>query len=152
MVKAKDFWMFLCERLDYRFFSGIPCLGLKPLYNKMNSKIMHYIPAINEESAVGIASGMSISGIKSGILMHINSIYKVLDYIVSFNFNYEVPFLLLFYYDDIIDEDISKLLKLYKIPIINLSDNFEKELKFIDNKSIKKTIPSIVLIKGGLLV
>lgn len=152
MVKAKAFWKFLCEKLNYRFYSGVPCKGLALLYNKMDSKIMHYIPAINENIALGLVSGISISGMKGGILIHINSIYNILNYIISFNFKYKIPFLIITYCDeDIIPKDIGKILSLYKIPVVYLSDAFEKELKCIINKSEKKETPCIVVIKGGLL-
>ena len=69
MIKAKDFWLFLCEKLNYRFFSGVPCLGLKPLYDKMSSKFLHYVPAVNEHAAFGISVGAVISEAKAGVIV-----------------------------------------------------------------------------------
>jgi len=69
MVKAKEFLKFLCEDLDYRFFSGVPCLGFKPIYDSMSSKFMHYVPAVNERSAFGISMGAAVAGAKSAVLV-----------------------------------------------------------------------------------
>jgi len=36
----------LIAGLNYRFFAGVPCKELKPLYESMSTKFMHYIPAV----------------------------------------------------------------------------------------------------------
>ena len=43
MVKAKEFWNYLCGELGYKFFSGVACPGLSPLYKEMDSKIKEKI-------------------------------------------------------------------------------------------------------------
>jgi len=68
-MKAKEFWKFLCEDYDYRFFAGTPCEGLIPLYNNMSSADMHYIPAANENIGLGLARGSWITGFKSAVLL-----------------------------------------------------------------------------------
>lgn len=72
MVKATEFWNFLCEEMDYRLFSGVPCLELKPLYDKMSPKFLHYMPATDERAAFGIALGAAMSDVKTGVLVKSN--------------------------------------------------------------------------------
>ena len=69
MVKAKDFLNYLCKELDYRFFAGVACPGLSPLYKKMDSEFMHYVPAVNERIGLGLVSGAYMAGYKGCLLM-----------------------------------------------------------------------------------
>ena len=97
MAKAKECWEYLCGELDYRFFSGVVCNGLKPLYDSMSSEFMHYIPAVNEKVALGIINGARLSGFKGAVLMdskYLNDIITTLD---SFNLEYKVPALIICY-------------------------------------------------------
>jgi hypothetical protein len=144
MVKAKEFWDYLCNTLGYRFFSGIPCLEFKELYSTMSSSIMHYIPAADISVALGIASGVSISGMKSCVLLHKNELYDVLNIFHNFNSKYEIPVLLIVYCDD----DL-KILSSNKIPYTVVdSENFQAKLKAITNKLENKKTPHAVVIKG----
>ena len=147
MVKAKDFWDYLCNVLDYRFFAGIPCLGFKPLYDSMNSKIMHYVPAVNINVALGLASGMYVSGIKSGILLHINELYNLLGDYYNFNKLYEIPVLFIVYCND---ENLS-VLSSNKISYITLTDEFKPKLKNIVNKLEKGLVPHALIVKEGII-
>ena len=95
MAKAKEFWEYLCGELDYRFFAGVVCNGFKPLYDKMSSEFMHYIPTVNEKVALGIINGARLAGVKGSVLMdgkYLNDIITTLD---SFNLEYEVPVLII---------------------------------------------------------
>ena len=90
MVKAKDFWNYLCEELDYRFFAGVACPGLSPLYKKMDSKFMHYIPAVNEKIGLGLVSGAYMAGYKGALLMDMEFAYDITSFI-RFNVNNRIP-------------------------------------------------------------
>ncbi len=68
-MEAKDFWNFLCEKHNYRFFTGVPCVDLLPLYNNMCFGDMHYIPAANENIGINMAYGTRIAGFKSVVLL-----------------------------------------------------------------------------------
>lgn len=147
MVKAKEFWKYLCEKLGYKFFTGVPCYGLKNLYDAMSSKIMHYVPAVKEDIAVGLASGVSLSGIKSCILLDANRINIVMNWLVSFNLAYKLPPLIVVYKDcDCIG--FEKTLKHYKIPYRNFAGEL-KNLRFIINKIEKLSIPGVCIIGEG---
>ena len=62
MVKAKELWKHLCEELNYKLFAGVPCLGLNNLYKVINKSDMVYIQAANERIALGVVSGVLLSG------------------------------------------------------------------------------------------
>lgn len=69
MVKAKEFWDFLCNELNYRFFSGVPTSGFQGLFRAMDKNIMHYVPAINEQASLSLAAGAWVSGFKSAVFL-----------------------------------------------------------------------------------
>ena len=143
MVKAKDFWNYLCNTLEYRFFAGVPCLEFKKLYDTMTSEIMHYIPAVNINTALGMASGVNVSGIKSGIIFHIRELCYLLNDYNNFNKIYEIPVLFIVYSNE---EDLN-LLTSNKIPHTTMKDDFETQLKRITNKMEKEKAPCALIIK-----
>lgn len=138
MVKAEEFWSYLCEELNYKLFVGVPCLGLRPLYKTINKANMKYIQASNERIALGIVSGVLLSGNKAGVLLHESSLLGLLNEIKMVK-NFNIPMLLIVYSD-------SKMS--YPFWHKELSDDFNKDLKTIS----KRKNPSILLIKKGVLV
>jgi len=150
MVKAKDFWEYLCNELDYRVFSGVPCLGFKSLYDNMDSDIMHYIPAIKEDIALGIMSGTAMIGWKTGIFLHVDNVYNILNTLEKFNLVYKVP-LIIFIYKDKDNKLLDKFISMNKINKIYLTDEFKKQLKILNSKMEKTLTPSIVFIGKDLL-
>lgn len=147
MVKAKEFWGYLCDELDYRFYSGLSCKGLASLYNKLNPKILHYVPAVKENVALGLVSGAFFAGVKGGILIDIKRLYNILDWLYSFSLEYKVPFLIIAY-DEGNDDRFKKVLSLYKIPHKKFAGEL-KNLKFIVNKIERLSIPGICIIGKG---
>lgn len=97
MVEAKEFWNYLCEELDYRFFAGVACEGLKPLYDKMSSEFMHYIPAVNEKVALGMVNGARLAGVKGAVLMSADHLLDVINSVLLFNKEYKIPALIICY-------------------------------------------------------
>lgn len=92
-MKTKDFWNLVCKEFDFRFFVGVPFDEFKLLFNSMDAEILHYIPAITDSIAVGVASGVYISGIKSAVLINGHSLEKLKHEIHAFNVKYKVPIL-----------------------------------------------------------
>jgi sulfopyruvate decarboxylase TPP-binding subunit len=97
MLKGKEFWVYLCEELNYRFFTGIPFSEVTELYKNMDSSIMHYVPAAHEEIAVKLATGAWIAGFKSAIILEPKKITSI-----SININKELNIPLLFITNEII--------------------------------------------------
>jgi hypothetical protein len=137
MVKAKKFWEHLCNKLDYRLFAGIPCLGLNPLYKVMDKDMLHYIPAVNDRIAFGIVSGGFLAGFKGGVLLSANFLVGLKsEFQMVKDFN--IPILLIVYSD---------VKTTYPFWHKELSDNFEKDL----DKIASRNKPSTLLIKEGVL-
>lgn len=127
MVKAKDFWETICNNLEYRFFSGVACPGLLPLYKQMSSDILHYVPAANERIALGLVSGAYLSGFKGGVLLD-GRFVTDLERLISFNLNYKVPFLMISYGGKYVDLDIPATTLSSLNDIVELDQYYEKEL------------------------
>jgi hypothetical protein len=138
MVKAKDFWNVLCNDLDYRFFAGVACPGLLSLYKTMSPEMMHYIPAANERIALGLVSGVYISGFKGALLMDMRFESDIIR-LLNFNIEYKIPFLIIGYG--------SSGLSLPKVELKSL-----KDLNTIDKKSVAKLLPGIITIEEGTLI
>ena len=144
MVKAKDFWNYLCEEKDYRFFAGVACPGLSPLYKKMDAKIMHYIPAANERIALGLVSGAHTAGFKSGLLLDMRFSYD-LSSLFLFNIDYRIPFLMIGYGDE--DSHVA-----YDFPRkIITTDNFKSKLDNVIKTMEKESVPGLIVFKEGIL-
>lgn len=133
MKKAKDFWIFLHDRCNYRLFVGVPCVGLLPLYETMSTTSIHYIPVTNENIGVGLVSGAYINDFKSAILL---SSKKLKFLRVDRGY---IPFLILAYIDGPIDTDLDSVL---------LSAGEDKVFTFI-NKIEKNSVPGIIFIGKG---
>lgn len=94
MVKAKDVWDILCNEFDYRFFSGVAHSKFKLLYKTMDSSMMHYVPAVDEVSALGIVSGARIAGHKSGIIIDSKFASDIIR-VLEFNSKFKIPVLII---------------------------------------------------------
>ena len=141
MVKAKDFLKFLCEELNYRFFTGMPKNDFVKLRKKMTSDILNYIPSVNDESAFGMAYGSRVGGTKSIVMISHDELIKCFNYVRNFSTDYGIPILIL----------TDKILDLPKIKSIVLTDDFQKELTKFDKEIEKARLPGFVCLKGGFL-
>lgn len=148
-MKAKEFWEFLCEEMDYRFFAGVPCKGLKPLYDSMSSKFLHYIPAVREDVALALTSGASIVGTKSAVLMNFDRLYNLFDCVSSFNSEYKVPVLILAHCDSDKTE-LVKTLTSHKIPHRVLRD-VKRDLRYLIKRMENLEMPGVAIIGEGTL-
>lgn len=92
-MKTKEFWKVVCEELEFRFFTGVPFDDFKRLFNTMDTKFLHFVPAISKSIAIGLASGTYISGIKSVVLIDNTSLKKLKNEIFNFNVKYRIPVL-----------------------------------------------------------
>ena len=144
-MKTKNFWNYLCNDLNYRFFAGKPCIEFKQLYKTMTPEMMHYIPAVNAVNAVGLVSGASLSGHKGAVLLDAYDLYDTLSTINKFNIEYKIPFLLIIYNNN------AKIRCRLNLKTINISKNYKEELLYIDNEITKSKIPAMILFNEGLL-
>ena len=145
MVKAIEFWNYLCKELDYRFFAGVACPGLEPLYKKMNSKLMHYIPAVNERVGLGLVSGAYMAGFKGGLLMDMSFAYDLTSFI-TFNVNNKIPLLIIGY-----GKRDSTLTYDFPSEFIN-GPTFDKKIRKVATASEFEKVPGLIVIKEGVLL
>lgn len=138
MVKAREFWKYLCNGLDYRLFTGVPCSGLNSLYKTMDKSMLHYMPSVNERISVGIVSGGWLAGFKGGVLLPA-SFLAGLNNEIRLIKDLNIPILLIIY------EDTKVTYPFWKKELTN---NFKKDL----DKIAGRNKPSILLIKEGALV
>jgi hypothetical protein len=144
MVKAKDFWSYLCNDLDYRMFSGVVCPGLLPLYKDMTSDLMHYIPAANERIALGIVSGSYVGGFKGGILIDMKFAYDITS-LLSFNIDHKIPLL-------VIGSGSKDSYLTYDFPrAVITTDNFKSKVDFVVKNIEKEKVPGLLVFKEGIL-
>lgn len=135
MEKASKFWSYLCDELNYRFFTGVACAGFKSIFDAMDSKVMHYVPAINERVALGIATGVSLAGHKSGLLIDANN-YSYLKEELKFNDIHKIPVLIIASSSDFID---------------NLNENyFVNAVDKAEDYIIKHSKPRLLVLRGGI--
>ena len=150
MVKVKEFWDYLCNELDYRFFAGIPCRGFKPLYDGMNAEFMYYIPAVNERVAMGMVNGARLAGVKSAILIDIDNIYTIYDLLFNFSNIYKIPFLIIAYKSKNSNVDLNK--SGFDIPHRSLAKTrFKPNLKKFVEITEELEAPGVLIIKEGIL-
>jgi phosphonopyruvate decarboxylase len=94
---AKEIMQILKAR-GYQNFVGVPCSLLKGIYkileNEQADDIL-YVPAVREDSAIGVASGMYLGGKKSVVLMQNSGLGYSMNVLTSMNLIYKIPVLLI---------------------------------------------------------
>lgn len=140
MIKAKEFWNYVCNELNYRFFAGIPSMYFDFLYDTMSSDIMHYIPAVNEETAIAMVIGVEFTGFK-GVVIANNNLFYFLN-IIKFLNDYDLSLLCMAPYY----EDTELFLKNNKIKYKVLND-LKRDISYIDRIHNKNKGLCVLLIK-----
>lgn len=80
------------QKLNFQFYSGVPCSCLKHLINYVINHC-EYVAAANEGDAVAIASGAYIGGQKSVVLMQNSGLTNAVSPLVSLNRPFRIPLL-----------------------------------------------------------
>ncbi|MBI2194885.1 MAG: sulfopyruvate decarboxylase subunit alpha [Planctomycetes bacterium] len=95
MIPAKTFWSEL-KRRDFRFFSGVPCSILTEALEALPADPeLTYVPAVREDVALGVASGATLAGRRSAILIQNSGLGHIVNPLTSYSLMYEVPILLI---------------------------------------------------------
>jgi hypothetical protein len=92
-MDIKSFWDTLCNGFGYRFFTGVPNMSLAPLFNTLDSKILHFVPAISDPIAVDIAAGIALCGDKAVVLCGTYTFDMSAIQIVNLIIKHELPVL-----------------------------------------------------------
>jgi hypothetical protein len=143
MVKVKDFLGILCSELEYRFFSGVPFIEAKPIYDNMTSDLMHYVPAANEHIAVSMVSGVWVSGFKACVLLSIENILKV-DW--SFNENYKIPVLVLSCFQE---KGLAPFPSVLIGPETEYGHDIKSAIGYLDDIMKNTSLPAMLFFKEG---
>ena len=83
---------FLLKNRKYQFFTGVPCSFLKGLINYAINEA-EYIACANEGDAVAVASGASLGGKKSIVLMQNSGLTNATSPLTSLNHTFQLPVL-----------------------------------------------------------
>jgi len=151
----------------YTNFTGVPCSLLKGIFrlieevSEKSDESLVYVPAVREDSALGVASGMYLGGKKSVVLMQNSGLGYSLNVLTSFNLIYNIPVLLLIswrgaYGNDAVEHDIigaklTNLLDSVEIPYQEFDCNRTEEIVLQSLESIEKTSrPAALLIKDQI--
>ena len=141
MVTKDDFWNFMCDTLEYRFFSGVACKGFDILYKRMPVSKMHYIPAVNERTAIYLCKGTALAGVKSAVFISSSGLFTVAEVYDGFIDEFDTSIFIFAFMDVKVD---TKLLP-SALPYITLGA--KSSMKQIE-KFFAKTIAAR---KNGLL-
>lgn len=142
MMKAKEFLDYLCDNLNYRFFSGVPVEGFKGLFKAMSSDKMHYIPAANENIALALANGVSLLGVNSAIMIEFN---KINELVFENNILYDIPILIIAFCSK--EEQ-----PLDFANITMLSNDIKNDLESVFSGCVATSKPRIICFKEGQLI
>jgi sulfopyruvate decarboxylase TPP-binding subunit len=135
MVKVKELFTCLCDDLNYRFFSGVAFKELENIFKFMTPEFLHYVPAVNENTAFGLVCGASLAGMKSCLILDLKlkeNIYSNFDFALE----NKIPFLIIGYGEK--TDNVMDIPKQYLIDTL-------KVLK-LEEKIIKESIPGLLII------
>ena len=122
---------YLSGVLEFRFFTGVEGVYLNPLYDKLDPELLYYIPALSPDTAIAMANGVSIGGIKSLVFMKQTDFERVKNSVI-------LPILIILISDS---NYKPKELKSFR-----LTDKPESVLKRVNNYITKKEQPCVLLI------
>ncbi|MFS0857652.1 MULTISPECIES: hypothetical protein [Paenibacillus] len=151
----------------YNAYTGVPCSLLKGLFRILEDKEyvekkeIVYMPAIREDSALGVAVGMHLGGRKCAILMQNSGLGYSMNVLTSLYSIYQIPALLIISWrgafendaveHDLIGERLLHVLDAIKIPYVE----FDKEHSAASVKACtelieKNSMPVALLIKEAI--
>lgn len=160
MITVDLFWQSLTKE-GFSFFSGVPCSILKPVLSNIPSDIK-YVPAVREDSALGVCSGAFLTGKKSIVLMQNSGLGNVINTLTSFNLIYKIPVLLVITWrgepgktdapeHTIMGELTLPILETLKIPYRVIDDNFNAQVEWAKTEMEEKKIPVALILKEGVI-
>ncbi len=112
----------------YTHFTGVPCSLLKGMFRILDAPDFpgRYLPAPREDTAVGVASGLTLAGKKSLVLMQNSGLGYSLNVLTSFTLIYDVHLPLVVSWrghdgndaveHDVIGRELTSLLDVFDLP------------------------------------
>jgi len=162
MISPHDFWTHLKKR-NLTIFSGVPCSILKDVLKVglMDPEIT-YISAVREDAALGIASGVALTGHLAGVLMQNSGLGNIINPLTSFNLIYRVPVLMIITWRGFQGQDAPEHLLMGQkmIPFLDeldipywvissdtLANNLDASLSYIREKNL----PAALILRRGVI-
>ena len=164
------------DRLDFDFYTGVPCSFLSPLFaalgavakesSRSDASTLHasqpYLPAVREDNALGIAAGAFLGGKKPVVLMQNSGLGVSVNALASLHLIYKIPTLLIislrgYEIHDAPEHMISgpitpTLLDTLKIPRRIVSDaTWRDDLAFANDHIEKHRLPAALLFRKDSL-
>jgi len=139
-MKIHKFWNTLCIDLDYRFFSGIPIVDFKLMYDSMDVEFLHFVPTLDEVLALGLVSGIKLSGTEGAVVMSAKAFDVLKPQFDGFNKVFSVPILF------IVENDYNPL-GLHQAVLKDDANVINKLVAYINSSNES----AILVIKGGTL-
>jgi len=160
MLNSEDFWETMIKN-RIKFFSGVPCSLLADALKNLNKyPDIKYITATKEDAALAVASGASIAGVPSGILIQNSGLGNIVNCLSSLNLIYKIPVLLIITWRGysagdgpehrLIGKHTKSILELLGVPAYVL--NTKHQLTLAVKCMNKMHIPVAVLVKEGSLL
>ncbi len=152
------------EKLGFDFFAGVPCSVFNPLYHAIeNRPHWRYIPAVREDSAVGIAVGAYLGGRKPVVIMQNSGLGYSLNAFTSLVLIYEIPLLVLSSWRGYQGKDAPEhiimgakmmdILRDVEIPCVRLGEgDIHQELQQAAELLDQTSKPVFVVVRNGVLV
>lgn len=161
-IDSADFWRYLTSK-GCAFFSGVPCSILeKALFAMEETKGAVYIPAVRENSALGIASGAYLTGTWSGVLIQNSGLGNIINALTSFNLIYKIPVLIFITWrgedgkdapeHEVMGKKTLPILKEIGIPYKILSHEYKNNIDWAINTMKGVSIPVALIVRKGILV
>ncbi len=166
-IKANSFVQIL-KSYSFKNISGVPDSTFGNLYNLIDDDPdINYFRANREDTALGIASGFSVSNENSCIIIQNSGIGNIINPLTSFNLIYKIPALIIVGWRGyggkpndapehwIMGDKTTEYFKMLDIPFECLEDDqetqeeIEKKLSYqLDLYSKEKKLRSIIIKKG----
>ncbi len=143
--------------------TGVPCSLLSALFAEVDSPAspLAYIPAVREDTALGVASGLTVAGKLPLVMMQNSGLGYCLNVITSFNLIYEVNLALVVSWrgfegkdaveHDVIGRTLTDLLDVLDIPwvVLDSERSGDSVRAFLDNFDHGRRT-SVLIVKDGL--
>ncbi|MHA2333936.1 MAG: thiamine pyrophosphate-binding protein [Candidatus Hodarchaeales archaeon] len=165
MIDISEFTSFLEK--EFHYVCGVPCSYFKEFLDYLvsleeKSQLKHVITT-REDEAIGIASGVALSGKNTLVYMQNSGLGNIGDALTSLAQLYKLPMLLLISYRGlepdkdfpehlIMGEVNEPVLKAFKVPYWDLTvERWEADMKNALTKMVESSSPVALLVKKGVL-
>ncbi len=163
-ISAQEFWAVLKER-GYTFYAGVPDSTFGSAYGAlMDDPDIHYVPAVREDIALGVASGAYFAGGKGAVVMQNSGLGNVVNSLTSFSLMYRIPVLLIVGWRGyggppndapehwIMGEKTPEILAMLDVPFEVLEpQRLEDGLDRLTARMDERSVPGALLVRHGVL-